>query len=251
MILAEAGDADGGGGGGGQAPAGQAPGGQAPGGQAPGGQAPGGQAPTGEAPKSIAEMLVSEDTTANAPVTLAQFNALAEKIDKLISGKAESPSATPGANASPDETPAWAQSMKAQLEALTEQSTRQTQGARRDALIKSVLDKVPAQQHGLAKLALHGVIGDAANIPADADLAKLAENVSASLRQQAPSLFTAPGSPHSAAQVGADGKVDWGRVRSFSDVPPDMIASMPDDVVRRISQGTGGNNDTVAVPRNI
>jgi len=71
-----------------------------------------------------------------------------------------------------------------------------------------------------------------------------------SLGANASQLFQAQGSSRSAMPVAANGDPDWSRVTSFDEVPAELVASIPDEVVARIQRGGAGGSSS-ALPRNI
>lgn len=153
------------------------------------------------------------------------------------------PSQAAHGQAAPAEPPAWARAIEARLDA-------QDLGARKSKIYSSVLARIPEVNRGAAELALDGLVGRLG-----LDLSKVDENTAIqtlgqSLGANASQLFQAQGSSRSAMPVAANGDPDWSRVTSFDEVPAELVASIPDDVVARIQRGGAGGSSS-ALPRNI
>lgn len=180
---------------------------------------------------------------------LERLGALEQRIAAPSQGQAAQGQAAPSqaaqaqgqaANAEP---PAWARAIEARLDA-------QDLGARKSKIYSSVLARIPEVNRGAAELALDGLVGRLG-----LDLSKVDENTAIqtlgqSLGANASQLFQAQGSSRSAMPVAANGDPDWSRVTSFDEVPAELVASIPDDVVARIQRGGAGGSSS-ALPRNI
>ena len=250
FLLAEAGAA-----GAGAAPAPAAPG--APGAPAP---APGAPAPAPGAPAPAPNPWSAAQGAAPAPGAPAPAPAdappawaakLLERIGTLEQRLAPKqgdagpgkPTPEPAAGQASAEPPAWAKAIEARLDA-------QDLGARKSKIYSSVLARIPEANRGAAELALDGLVGRLGLDLGKVDESTAIQTLGQSLGANASQLFQAQGSSRSAMPVAANGDPDWSRVTSFDEVPAELVASIPDDVVARIQRGGAGGSSS-ALPRNI
>lgn len=189
----------------------------------------------------------------DAPITRAELPALiADAVTKALGGiqpkpeapKQEAPKADPN-------MPEWAASMAAQVQQLTQaQEQAQTQAAKQ-RLMSTVLAGVPEPQRGVATLAVEGLLATSGiKLDGATDVAAVAQTLTANLKANFSSLFITPGSSRPAVQVGPDGKPDFSGFRSITEVPPDLIAQLPDADYRRLRSGMSPDSGRGARPTN-
>jgi hypothetical protein len=178
-----------------------------------------------------------------AKALIAKVDAFETKLAKPADPpKVDAPKADPS-------VPPWAQQIQADLASLKGAQAAEQLNARRGQVAQAVLGKMPEATRATGKAVLDGMLSSVA-LDANTDVAKLAEQLTTQMQSQHPVLFAVSGSSRNVIQTGPDGKIDWSGVKSFDDIPPELISSAPDEVVARIQAG-GSSGASAGLPRNL
>ena len=150
----------------------------------------------------------------------------------------------PPAGGSDDEVPGWAKplvetitGLGAKLQDLEQRNASKEQARTRDGIVDAVLTSVPETQRPTARALLRGLEADGA-VKLDGSQAQ--QDITNLLRTNHGSLFTIPGSTRAANPKNADGSTDWSQFEAFEQVPPELMASMPDEHYVRLRDRSGG-----------
>ncbi len=179
-----------------------------------------------------------------APVTRAEFAALQTKLDAL--SKVEPPKVEPPKVEPPKvepkpgdaEVPQWARDLQQVVGGFVATQASSQIAARKAQVIQAITSGMPEANRNLAALAVEGLLASSGiQIDVSTDVAKVAEQLGATLRTQHESLFKSAGSSFSALPVGPDGKIDYSGVRDLSELSPEMLRALPVSEYARLRVG--------------